>query len=249
MNPWPYPRLVAHRGGGVLAPENTLAAIRLGQSLGFRAAEFDVKLSRDGVAFLLHDSTLDRTTSGRGPAGERAWAELSTLDAGGWLADAFRGEPIPSLDAVARALRERGTIANVEIKPVPGTDRATGRAVAQRCAALWEGAAVAPLLSSFSFEALLGAREAAPDLPRGYIVSSPTDADFGRMEQVGAVSLHFARQHATPGLIARAHDAGLRVLVWTVNDPPEAERLLALGADGIITDNLRQFATRFPELL
>jgi glycerophosphoryl diester phosphodiesterase len=249
MNPWPYPRLVAHRGGGSLAPENTLAAIRLGQSLGFRMAEFDVKLSRDGVAFLLHDSTLDRTTSGRGAAGERAWAELAAFDAGAWLSDAYRGEAIPSLDEAARVLRERGTIANVEIKPSPGTDRETGRAVAGRSAVLWEGAAVAPLLSSFSFAALQAAREVAPSLPRGYIVGAPTDADFARMEQVGAVSLHCARQHATRELIDRAHGAGLRVLVWTVNDPPEAERLLGWGADGIITDNLRQFALRFPELL
>jgi glycerophosphoryl diester phosphodiesterase len=249
MTAWPYPKLVAHRGGGSIAPENTLAAIRVGQALGFRAAEFDVKLARDGVAFLLHDSTLDRTTSGRGPAGERTWAELAPLDAGGWLSDAYRGEPIPRFDDAARVLRERGTIANVEIKPVPGTDRETGRRVAERAAALWEGAAVAPLLSSFSFEALVAARDAVPALPRGFIVAAPTDADFARMEQVGAVSLHCARQHATRELIARAHAAGLRVLVWTVNDPPEAERLLAAGADGIITDNLRQFASRFPELL
>ena len=64
MKAWPYPRIVAHRGGGKLAPENTLAAIRLGQSLGYAMHEFDVKLSRDGIAFLLHDDTLERTTNG-----------------------------------------------------------------------------------------------------------------------------------------------------------------------------------------
>lgn len=249
MKPWPYPRLVAHRGGGALAPENTLAAIRIGQSLGFRAAEFDVKLARDGVAFLLHDATLDRTTSGRGPANACTWAQLASLDAGGWLAEAFRGEPIARLDEAARLLRERGTIANIEIKPSPGTDRATGIAVAAQAAALWEGAAVAPLVSSFSFDALVAAGEAAPALPRGYIAEAPGDADFRRMAQLEAASLHCSRKHASRELIDRAHGAGLRVLVWTVNDPPEAERLLAWGADGIITDNLRQFASRFPELL
>ena len=83
MNDWPYPRLVAHRGGGALAPENTLAAIRLGQELGYRAHEFDVKLSRDGVAILLHDERLERTTNGQGRAADLAWAELQGLDAGG----------------------------------------------------------------------------------------------------------------------------------------------------------------------
>lgn len=249
MKPWPYPRLVAHRGGGLLAPENTLAAIRLGQSLGFRAVEFDVKLTRDGVAILLHDATLDRTTSGTGQAGERSWDELAPLDAGGWHSEAFRGEPIARFDEVAQLLRSRGTIANVEIKPVPGTERATGLAVAARTASLWEGAAVPPLLSSFSYDALVAAREAAPLLPRGLIVEAPADADFDRLERLGAVSLHCARKHATPELIDRVHAAGCRVLVWTVNDPPEAKRLFACGADGIITDNLRQFADRIPDLL
>ncbi|HRE13822.1 MAG TPA: glycerophosphodiester phosphodiesterase family protein, partial [Usitatibacteraceae bacterium] len=69
MNPWPYPRLFAHRGGGSHAPENTLAAVRLGLSLGYRACEFDVKLSADGEPWLMHDSTLERTSDGRGSAG------------------------------------------------------------------------------------------------------------------------------------------------------------------------------------
>ena len=249
MKPWPYPRLVAHRGGGVIAPENTLAAIRLGQSLGFRAAEFDVKLSRDGVPFLLHDATLDRTTSGRGPAAERAWEELAGLDAGAWHSEACRGERIPRFDDVARLLLSRGTMANVEIKPAPGTERQTGLAVAARAADLWQGESVPPLLSSFSFEALVAAKEAAPQLPRGLIVSAPAEADFERMAQLGAVSLHCSRKSATPALIDRAHRSGYRILVWTVDDPPEAERLLEWGADGVITDNLRQFASRFPALM
>jgi glycerophosphoryl diester phosphodiesterase len=249
VKPWPYPRLVAHRGGGLLAPENTLAAIRLGQSLGFRAAELDAKLTRDGVAILLHDATLDRTTSGTGQAGDRSWEELAALDAGAWYADAYRGERIARLDEAASLLRSAGTMANVEIKPVPGTERQTGLAVAARAAALWEGAPVPPLLSSFSVEALAAAREAAPHLPRGLIASAPTDADFDSLGMLEAVSLHASRRQLTPALVDRAHAAGCRLLVWTVNDPPEAERLLSWGVDGVITDNLRQFATRFPELL
>jgi glycerophosphoryl diester phosphodiesterase len=249
MTPWPFPRLIAHRGGGILAPENTLAAIRLGQSLGFRAAEIDVKLSRDGVALLMHDSTLDRTTSGSGPAGDRDWVELAALDAGGWYAEAFRGERIPGFAEVARELRSQGTAANVEIKPSPGRERETGLAVAAQAASLWDGAGIAPLLSSFSVEALAAAREAAPHLPRGLIVDRPQDEDLERLAHLQAVSLHCDRHFVTPELISRTHDAGCRLLAWTVNNPPEAKRLLAWGADGIITDNLRQFARRYPELL
>ena len=82
MAPWPYPRWVAHRGAGKLAPENTLAAFRLGASHGYRAFECDVKLSADGVPFLLHDATLQRTTSGHGRAADLPWSELARLDAG-----------------------------------------------------------------------------------------------------------------------------------------------------------------------
>src|SRR5918994_7773758 len=99
--PWPYPRWIAHRGAGRLAPENTLAAFRVGAQHGYAAFECDVKLSADGVPFLLHDATLDRTTNGRGIAGDRLWAELSRLDAGSWHGRAYAGEPLPTLDAVA----------------------------------------------------------------------------------------------------------------------------------------------------
>ena len=71
MNPWPYPRWVAHRGAGKLAPENTLAAFKLGAAHGYRMFECDAKLSADGVPFLMHDARLDRTTSGRGIGGEQ----------------------------------------------------------------------------------------------------------------------------------------------------------------------------------
>jgi glycerophosphoryl diester phosphodiesterase len=77
MADWPYPRLCAHRGAGKLAPENTLAAFRVGYAHGYRMAEFDVKLSADGVAFLLHDDTLDRTTNARGRADALTMCELA----------------------------------------------------------------------------------------------------------------------------------------------------------------------------
>ena len=84
---WPYPRWVAHRGAGKLAPENTLAAFRHGAKHGYRMFECDVKLSRDGAPFLLHDATLNRTTNGKGAAGDQDWAALSQLDAGSWHSD------------------------------------------------------------------------------------------------------------------------------------------------------------------
>src|SRR6187402_1183985 len=103
MANWPYPRWVAHRGAGKLAPENTLAAFRLGASHGYRMFECDVKLSSDGVPFLLHDSTLKRTTDAKSrlpdnsspTAGDHPWDVLALLDAGSWHSPAFAAEPLP----------------------------------------------------------------------------------------------------------------------------------------------------------
>jgi len=249
VKPWPYPGLVAHRGGGSLAPENTVAAIRVGQSLGFRMHEIDVKLSKDEVAFLLHDSTLERTTTGKGPSAERTWIELCEYDSGLWHSEAFRGERIPSFEAVAKALQEKGTMINVEIKPSPGFEARTGEKVAEAAAALWRGAAVPPLLSSFSFEALMAAKRAVPDLPRGFLTRDIVNADWKRLEDLEAVSVHTDYRTFQAENLGRAHARGLRVLLYTVNDPEKARSYLDEGVDSIVTDNLAEFARLFPDAI
>src|SRR5215216_2570860 len=119
LQPWPYPFWIAHRGAGKLAPENTLAAFRLGAQHGYRMFECDVKLSADGVPFLLHDATLDRTSSGRGGAAGFTWSELSRLDAGSWRGRAFAGEPPASLAGLAAFCLRNGFALDIEIKPTP----------------------------------------------------------------------------------------------------------------------------------
>jgi glycerophosphoryl diester phosphodiesterase len=249
MKNWPYPALVAHRGGGTLAPENTLGAIRLGQSLGYRMHEIDVKLSRDGIPFLLHDATLERTTNGVGASCERTWQELCAFDAGLWHSEAFRGERLASFEAAAQLLRSKGTLINVEIKPSPGFEVETGRKVAEAAAALWQDAEVPPLLSSFSFEALMAAREAVPDLPRGWLTREISPQDWGRLESLDALSVHTDYRTLVPENISKAHGLGIRVLLYTVNDPELAERFFGSGVDCIVTDNLAEFARRFPEAI
>jgi len=249
MKAWPYPRIFAHRGGGSLAPENTLVAIRLGQSLGFRAHEFDVKLSKDAVSMLLHDSTLERTTTGKGRAADFTWADLLKLDAGAWHSETFRGEHLASFEDAAKALRSKGTMANVEIKPTPGFERDTGLQVAREAEAFWQGADVAPLLSSFSFEALMAAKESAPSLPRGWLAKELTPEDWERLEQLEAVSFHTDHKKLDPAAIPKLKDRHYRVMVYTVNDVATAKRLFDAGVDGIFTDNLKEFAAAFPGYL
>ncbi|ERI31811.1 glycerophosphodiester phosphodiesterase domain protein, partial [Burkholderia cenocepacia BC7] len=111
---WPYPRVVAHRGGGTLAPENTLAALDEGARRGHRMVEFDAKLSADDVTFLLHDDTVDRTSNGHGAAAGMRYAALAALDAGAWRDARFAGERMPTLEAAAARCIAHGLAANVE---------------------------------------------------------------------------------------------------------------------------------------
>jgi glycerophosphoryl diester phosphodiesterase len=242
LAPWPYPRWIAHRGAGKLAPENTLAAFRLGAAHGYRAFECDVKLSADGQLFLLHDSTLERTSSGHGLAAEQPWRELARLDAGSWHSRTFAGEPLPSLDGIAAFCLRNGHALNIEIKPTPGAEIETGRAVAREVARLWAGRATAPLLSSFSPEALRAARDTDPRWPRALLLDTLRAGWFDEARALGCVAVVSNHAVMDGAAIARLHAAGLRALVYTVNDAAVAERLIALGIDGLITDAVDRFA-------
>jgi len=235
---WPYPSCIAHRGGGRLAPENTLAAMRVGRQAGFGMFEFDVKLSRDGVAVLLHDDDVDRTTDGHGPAARHTYAELAQLDAGGWHGPEYAGEPVPTFAAVARYARANGIACNVEIKPCPGREAETGAAVARLAEQFWRGAALPPLLSSFSEEALAAARAAAPALPRALLVASVPQDWQARLAHHGCVGLNIDERDASPELVAAVHAAGYRLAAWTVNHPERARLLRQWGVDALFTDEL-----------
>jgi glycerophosphoryl diester phosphodiesterase len=254
---WPYPRWVAHRGAGKLAPENTLAAMRLGASQGYRMFECDVKLSRDGVPFLLHDAELTRTTNaseklGIGTAGasdiggNHPWSALSQLDAGSWHSRTYAGEPLPTLEAVARFCIRNGYFLNIEIKPTPGTERHTGEVVARHAARLWQGVAVPPLLTSFDIPALEGALAAQPALPRGLLIDAlqeePWAAWLDKARALQCQAIVCNHRLWNTDTVAQAQAAGFRTLSYTVNEAADAQRLLALGTDGVITDRVDLFS-------
>lgn len=235
---WPYPRIVAHRGGGTLAPENTLGAIRLGAAMGFKGVEFDVMLAGDGTPVLIHDETVDRTTNGRGEVSTMSFGQLS----------AFRiseKEKIPKYEDAVKLCRELELWANVEIKPARGHERATGEAVARMTAELWRGAPLAPVLSSFSAEALEAAQKAAPELPRGYLVGRIPKDWRATLQRLGCVALHCNRRALKTGLAKEIRQAGYAILCWTVNDRRQAHKLLAMGASSIVTDRLDRIPPHF----
>lgn len=246
LTAWPYPLWIAHRGAGKLAPENTLAAFRLGAQHGYTAFECDVKLSADDVPFLLHDAALARTTRVDGIAGERPWAELSLLDAGGWHSRRYAGEPLATLAALAHYMRRNRFALNIEIKPTPGHEERTGRIVAEQAARLWMHDRRPPLLSSFRPESLQAAKAAAPALPRALLIDSLWAGWLERAQSLGCVAVVADQVLIDRPLVERLRAAGLRVLAYTVNDEAMATRLLGFGLDGIITDAVDQFAPQAP---
>jgi len=239
---WPYPRWVAHRGAGKLAPENTLAAFRFGAAHGYRMFECDAKLSADGVPFLMHDATLERTTNGRGVGGEQTWSALSQLDAGGWHSRAFTGEPLPTLENLARFCLANDYLLNIEIKPTPGAERETGEVVAREAARLWQGAAIPPLLTSFQVESLRGAAAVQPELPRGLLLDSLRKGWLDTALDLGCRAVVCNHALWDAATVAEVHGAGMRSLSYTVNDDWAAQRLIDLGTDGIITDRVDLFS-------
>ena len=249
MRDWPYPRRIAHRGAGKLAPENTLAAFRVGAGHGYRMFECDVKLAADGVPFLMHDATLVRTTNAReifGRAasdvgGDHAWSELAKLDAGSWHGPAYAGEPLPTLENVTRYCLANGHFLNIEIKPTPGVERRTGEVVARHADRLWNNAPTPPLLTSFDLQVLEGAMGTAANLPRGLLLDTLWEGWLEKATALGCVAVVCDHALWDTAMVAKVHGAGMKCLSYTVNDERAASRLLKLGTDGIITDRVDLF--------
>jgi glycerophosphoryl diester phosphodiesterase len=231
---WRYPRLIAHRCGGALAPENTLAGLRIAARLGAKAVEFDVMLSRDGVPVLIHDEMLERTTDGRGRVAELAVADLQRLDAGKRHHPAFAGEPLPTLADALRLCDELKLAVNLEIKPTAGQEAITGSTVAAIAAACVPRAGL--ILSSFSPPALAAAREMAPELGRALLVEAIPPDWAERLQQQGCSALHAEARQVDPALVRSITGAGVPLACYTVNDPLEARRLYALGVAAVFSD-------------
>lgn len=236
---WPYPALIAHRGAGHHAPENTLSSIRLGTQHGFAMMEYDVKLSADEVAILLHDDTIDRTSSGTGLAAALSFKELSDIDFGAWHSAAYAGEPIATLHAIACYTQANGVHSNIEIKPSTGQDARTGQLVAARAATLWQHASLPPLLSSFSEIALEAAQAAAPHLPRALLIEGKVPGDWhNRMLALGCKGINIDEREASQELVEDILAHGCTLAIWTVNTPQRARELLRWGCHAIFTDDI-----------
>jgi glycerophosphoryl diester phosphodiesterase len=249
---WPYPRVVAHRGGGKLAPENTVAGLRCGLAHGFHAVEFDVMLARDGVPVVMHDPWLGRTVAGFGNVFDYDAAELVTMDAGAWFGPGFKGEPVPLFTQFADFCKANGIWMNIEIKPAPGFEEETGKVVAGIARAMFapevalDDPLQVPLLSSFSAVALAAARDAAPDLPRGFLLDTLASDWEAQARALDAIAIHTNQKHLTAALARDVKQAGFGLFCYTVNDSARAAELLGWGVDGFCTDRIDLIGPGFP---
>lgn len=238
LEPWPYPSVIAHRGGGSIAPENTLAGLRCGFDHGFLMSEFDVKLSQDNLLIILHDDTVDRTSDGSGAAAALTYNELAQLDMGGWHSAWYAGEPLPAFSQFARFILENDLFCNIEIKPCPGREVETGVAVAHAVLKYWADGGVSPLISSFSREALAAFAEIAPAIPRAFLIDRVPEDFESILQSLGCQGINVNQKYLDEPTIDRIHAAGYRVCAYTVNDYRRARQLLAWGCDAIFTDEL-----------
>lgn len=231
------PPVIGHRGAALHAPENTLAGIRKAAALGVRMIEFDAKLTADGVPILMHDDDLDRTSSGSGPVRKTSMATIRTLDAGSWFGVAFSDEPVPTLGEALDLCLLLGLAVNLEIKPCKGLERETAEASLAVAREIWPADRPPPLVSSFARDALVTAREAAPDWPRGYLFDRKPKNWRTEVATLGPATLNTSHRRLDVATLAELKTAGLPVLTYTVNDPERARKLFEMGVDCIFSDS------------
>ncbi|HEY8348030.1 MAG TPA: glycerophosphodiester phosphodiesterase [Symbiobacteriaceae bacterium] len=224
---------IGHRGASGTHPENTLVAFRQAVALGADGIECDVQRTRDGHLVVIHDPTLDRTTTLTGLVKDRTLAELRQADAGRWKGPQFAGERVPLLREVLREMPGHLKLF-LELKAgslhYPGIEEDLLRLLQE------EDALDRVQVSSFDHHALLRLHQMAPQLPLGMLYVCNLLDPVGMARAVGATALHPRFEWVTPELVQEAHAAGMQVYTWTVNDPAWIAQMKRCGVDGIMSD-------------
>lgn len=234
----------AHRGASHDAPENTLAAFCLAREMGADGVELDVQASKDGEAVVIHDFTVDATTDGQGPVKDETLTDLKELDAGSWFDARFAGERIPTLQEVIDEVGHQLLLA-IELKArVFG---GAGLALRQSSGLVVEvvrliedhNLAHRAIVSSFNPFALRRVKRLNSRISTGLIYSFDLPAHLIRalfLSLADPDALHPEKHLVTQKYMRWAKERGYRVNAWTVDEPAEMKRLIALGVDGIFTN-------------
>lgn len=219
-----------------MAPENTLTAFRKAKELGINWVEFDVMLSADGEAVVIHDATLDRTTNGKGEVGRMTYLELKKLDAGSWFHPDYFKERISTLREVIDLLCELKLSANIEIKPQKGKEKITVQKVISVIEATTHQHFLPPLISSFSLKTLQYVREYSTTHLIGFLMHE-WNRDWQTIcDDLTASAVDVNHAILTPQRVREIKDTGRLVLAYTVNNPLRAKTLYSWGVDAIFSD-------------
>lgn len=238
------PFVVGHRGALALAPENTLSSFRLAVELGVDAIEFDVQRTADGVPIVIHDETLDRTTSGHGLVREARWDDVRLLDAGSWRSPEHAGERVPSLDELLHEARSWPVHLALELKqpaPASGRPRDDGLVRAVLRAVREEDLLERTLIISFDHPSIAAAIAAEPRARTALLTEGPALVDpLAPARAVpGVLGLLVRWRWISPLLCQAAHEAGLHVHAWGLGHPIDGaavHRLIAAGVDSLSAD-------------
>jgi len=236
MTNLPRTLVIAHRGASAQAPENTLAAFEKGVELGADAVEIDVHLTRDDRVVVMHDGTLDRTTSGTGLIYQRTLREIKRLDAGRWFDRGFTGERVPTLEEALDLLRTRA-VALIEVKP-NGIARSVVDVVRQ------VKAVEHVVLQSFHPGTVRAIGELDPRIPTALLAVRPGGARprrrgrsmVKRAAKAGANALSVRYPGLDPRTVEEIHRRAMTLWVWTVDDEEDMRTMIEAGVDGIITN-------------
>lgn len=229
-------RVIAHRGASAYAPENTLIALQQAYELHVPWVEFDVMLTEDNVAIVIHDETLERTSNGHGKVAKTAYKDIAALDAGSWFGQAFAGERIPTFAEFLKQAAELNLSINVEIKPSAGKDQETAKAVVQVLQQHWLAERGKLLVSSFSVASLTMARSLDKSLPLGLLLDHWFRGWQAILLQLNCVAVHANWRLLTQQKVAQIKDLGLYVLAYTVDNPERARELFSWGVDAVFSN-------------
>jgi glycerophosphoryl diester phosphodiesterase len=228
--------VIAHRGASGHAPENTMTAFRQAVELGASFVETDLQITRDARVVALHDSTLDRTTTGKGQVHLQTLEQIRALDAGAWFSGdgqkSFAGERVPTLEQILDFTKERDVIFYLEIKSGPawGIEHVVVAALRDR------SASARVVILSFDPAMLDSVHRLDPTMMTGLLCEHPSNDLVERTVRAGARQLVARGDLITSAVVEKAHHAGLQVVAWTINEPEQMRRLIAAGVNGIITD-------------
>jgi glycerophosphoryl diester phosphodiesterase len=221
--------VTAHRGASTDAPENTLEALSLAIDEGADYVEIDVRLTADGQVVLMHDASTDRTSNENMLISDSTYDQLCQLDIGSWFSEAYAGTQIATLQEAIELCKGK-VLMNIEIKPVNGSGELEDTVAEIITEYNMESQCV---VTSFNEHSLLRVKAFNPDIVTGYIytVGYDNDRDYEAMDVLSIDSRYLSK-----ALVTGAHEKGIRVFAWTVNDKSEMRRMIALGVDSIITD-------------